>query len=207
MTMTRTAFPFAIGLIAAGLAAAAPAAPATGHGPLPQAEPSGIQVAQIGVTRPGPGVGQQQPGWLNRGGRGMGPGRGMGQGQGMGPGAAAMMANVDANGDGKVQGAEFMAWHDGVFDAMDADGNGALDKDEYMAVQMGPGAGQAMQGPMREQMQAAKAAAFDAADTDGDGVLNRTQFTDMAADAFTGADADGDGALTAGEFGGMHMMR
>ena len=208
MTSTRNALPIAAVLIAAGLGGGAVAAPALGSETARPGQPLGVQVAQMGGgLRRGPDM-NQQPGWARGGGMGQGMGqgmgRGMGRGSGMGPSAGMMMQGIDSDGDGRVSGAEFMAWHDGVFAAMDADGSGTVTKEEFMAVRMGPGAGQ---GPMAEEMQAAEAAAFDRADSDGDGTISADQFTDLAAAEFTAADADGDGALTAGEFGGMHMMR
>lgn len=208
MTSKRNALPIAAALIAAGLGGGALAAPAIDGATVRRAQPLGVEVAQMGGgLRRGPDM-NQQPGWARGGGMGQGMGRGMGTGRGagagMGPGAGMMMQGIDSDADGKVSGGEFMAWHDSVFAAMDADGSGSLTKDEFMAVRMGPGDGQ---GPMAEQMQAAKADAFDSADSDGDGTISADQFADLAAAEFTGADADGDGALTADEFRGMHRMR
>jgi Ca2+-binding EF-hand superfamily protein len=122
----------------------------------------------------------------------------------MGQGMAMRLQGIDANGDGKLQGGELMAWRESVFDAMDADSDDALSKAEFMAVRMGPGADPDRTGPRFEQMQAMKAAEFDAMDTDRDGRISRDQFIDAAAAAFTAADADGDGALTAAEMPRMH---
>lgn len=141
-------------------------------------------------------------------------GGGMRQGQGMGRGMmrggattgqmGAQFGMIDADGNGSVSGAELLAWRDMVFDAMNADGDDALTREEFMAVQMGQGADPSQRGPRYAEMQAAKAAEFDAMDNNGDGTITREQFTDGAAAMFLEADADGDGALTPSEFRGMH---
>lgn len=151
---------------------------------------------------------------MNRGGAGQGMmGQGM-MGQGMnrggsgpGPMMAERIAQIDADGDGRISGAELMDWRETVFAAMDADGDETLTRAEYMAVQLGRGADADRRGPRYEQMQAAKAAEFDAMDQDGDGRISHDQFIDAAAAAFIAADADGDGALSGAEFPMMHAGR
>jgi Ca2+-binding EF-hand superfamily protein len=182
------------------------AATADNPAPVPRADNTSIKFAQMqgGGMRQGQG---------RRQGQGIqGQGQGMSQNQRGGPrqrgGVMAQMgapfSMVDADGNGAVTGAELLEWHDTVFDAMDVDGDDALTREEFMAVQMGPGADPSQRGPRYDEMQAAKAAEFDAMDRDGNGMVTRTQFTDATAARFLGADANQDGALTQTEFRAMH---
>lgn len=111
---------------------------------------------------------------------------------------------LDADGDGLIQEAELVSWRETVFLTMDADGDDALTREEYMAVQLGRGADPEARGPRYEEMQAAKAAEFDTMDDDGDGSVPRDAFMAHAEAQFNEADANGDGALTAAEFAAMH---
>lgn len=167
-------------------------APANDPSALREAPDTPIQLAQMqgGGMGQGRGGGPRQGGGMMRGGM-------MGQ-------MGAQFGTIDADGNGAVSGAELMEWRDMVFDAMDADADDALTRDEYMAVQMGQGADPGQRGPRYEEMQAIKAAEFDAMDDDGNGMVTREQFTDAAAAMFLDADTDGDGALTQTEFRSMH---
>jgi Ca2+-binding EF-hand superfamily protein len=158
--------------------------------PSPRAGNAAIELAQMQVQ------GMRQ-------GRGAGPRSGM-MGGGMTDRMGAQFGMIDADGDGAVTGAELLEWRDMVFDAMDADGDDALTREEFMAVQMGPGADPGQRGPRYDEMQALKAAEFDAMDEDGNGLVTRTQFTDAAAAMFLDADTDEDGALTQTEFRAIH---
>ena len=111
---------------------------------------------------------------------------------------------IDADGDGLVQEAELAAWRETVFLTMDADGDDALAREEYMAVQLGRGADPEVRGPRYDEMQAAKAAEFDVMDDDGDGSVPRDAFIAYAVEQFDEADANDDGALSAPEFRAMH---
>lgn len=115
------------------------------------------------------------------------------------------MEMIDADGDGMIQRAELTDWRETVFDAMDADGDDALGRNEYMAVQLGRGADPENRGPRYVAMQAAKAAEFDAMDAEGDGVVAREAFVAYAGEKFDAADSDGDGALAPAEFQAMHQ--
>jgi Ca2+-binding EF-hand superfamily protein len=114
------------------------------------------------------------------------------------------IAMIDTDGDGLIQQAELETWRETVFLTMDADGDGALTREEYMAVQLGRGADPDARGPRYDQMQAAKAAEFDVMDADGDGSVPRDTFIARAVAQFDEADANGDDALTAPEFRAMH---
>jgi hypothetical protein len=130
-------------------------------------------------------------------------------GQGMAPGRGQMIQErigmIDADGDGLIGRDELSAWRETVFYAMDADGDDALTREEYMAVQFGRGADPDSRGPRYDQMQAAKAAEFEAMDADGDGVVAREPFIAYADRRFDAADANADGALTAPEFRTLHQ--
>jgi hypothetical protein len=133
-------------------------------------------------------------------------GGGMGGG-GMGRAGSPMMERIgmlDADGDGLVQRAELLEFREGVFYAMDADGDEALSREEYMAVQMGRGADPAARGPRFEEMQAQKEAEYDAMGADGDDRVDFDGFMGFAGERFDGADGDGDGALSPMEFRAMH---
>lgn len=65
-----------------------------------------------------------------------------------------------------------------VFGAMDADSDGLVTREEFMAVRMGP----QWEGPRAEAMQARKAERFDAMDADGKGAITLETFRDHAHD-------------------------
>ncbi len=113
-------------------------------------------------------------------------------------GQGGRFADIDANGDGLVSRAEATSNAESVFNAMDADTNGKLTKDEYMSVRMGQqnGANTAMQA----QRQAEKEARFAPMDTNGDGQVSLEEFVAGAANRFKAADANGDGMLTRPEW-------
>ena len=54
---------------------------------------------------------------------------------------------IDADTNGQVSASEAAEWHETVFSAMDADGDGKLDRKEFMAVQFGRGADPEQRGP------------------------------------------------------------
>lgn len=130
--------------------------------------------------------------------------QGQGQGGGRGAGMQERIEMIDMDGDGLIQQAELETWRETVFLTMDADGDDALTREEYMAVQLGRGADPDARGPRYDQMQAAKEAEFDVMDADGDGSVPRDVFIAYAVEQFDEADANGDGALTAPEFRAMH---
>jgi hypothetical protein len=138
------------------------------------------------------GVALAQPQGFGMGfGYGMGPGYGMGMMGQPGRGRSMMM---DANDDGIVSAEEAASAADEVFTAMDADDDGALTKDEYMAVRMGPQLG--YNSERQAAMQKAKEDRFDAMDTDANGSVSKEEFLNAAQAHHAGADADGDGKVT-----------
>ncbi len=127
-----------------------------------------------------------------------------GPGQGRGAGMLERVEMLDTDGDGLLQEAELVSWRETVFLAMDADGDDALSREEYMAIELGRGAAPEARGPRYEEMQAAKAAEFDAMDADGDGSVPRDAFIAFVVTQFQDADTNADGALAATEFRAMH---
>ena len=135
---------------------------------------------------------QQGPGYW--GNWHMGPGMMSGWGSGprmQGYGRAAI---IDLNDDGRISDAEAASAAEDVFLAMDADDNGEITKDEYMAVRMGPGTG--WNSERQAQMQAQKEARYAELDTDGDGKVTKAEFLDTAKAHHAAADDDGDGTVS-----------
>jgi Ca2+-binding EF-hand superfamily protein len=128
------------------------------------------------------------------------PGPGMGGGRGHG----AMISKIDLNGDGMVSAAEHRQWADKVFATMNANGDGKVSREEYLAVHMGrgpgPGANQAQVEAMRQQADARKVERFSAMDTDRDGFATRSEFLAHAERNFAAQDTNKDGKLSASEF-------
>jgi hypothetical protein len=135
-------------------------------------------------------------------GPGHGSGHGWWQGWGMGwmmhpPGRGRHMM-IDANDDGVISAEEAASAADEVFTAMDADDDGSLTKEEYMAVRMGPQRGF---NPERQAaMQERKDARFSEMDADSDGKVSKGEFLDAAQAHHARADTDGDGNVTPWEF-------
>lgn len=131
-------------------------------------------------------------------GPGFGPGFGACAGPAYGPGmmgqpgrGRAMM--MDANDDGAVSAEEAASAADDIFAAMDADGDGMMTKDEYLAVRMGPYRGNSQR---HAAMQQAREARFAAMDSDADGSVSKAEFLAAAQAHHAGADSDGDGKVT-----------
>jgi hypothetical protein len=144
----------------------------------------------------------QGPGMMGPGAGGgpmMGPGQGMGQGMGpgqqppMGPTGDLYATLVDRDQDGTITADEAAAWHEAAFAALDADRDGALGTDEFIAGRMGPGA---QAGGRQERRQAR----FEEMDKTGDGRVTLEEFLDTAAARFQTADRDGDGKVNVWEF-------
>jgi hypothetical protein len=156
----------------------------------------GRQFAQQGQGMMRPGAGQ---------GQGMGQGMGQGQGQGQGQFMMERFGQIDTDGDGKITAAELNAQRESIFYAMDADDSGDLTMEEFMAVRMGPGAGnEGGMGRMEEQRQAAKQAMFAPMDTDGNGKLSMEEWNAGGKTEMSQMDTNGDGVITGDEFGKNH---
>jgi hypothetical protein len=103
-------------------------------------------------------------------------------------------AMIDANEDGVVSGEEAASQADMTFTAMDADDDGSLTLNEFMAVRMGPQLG--YNEDREAAMQARKSARFDPMDADKDGAVSKAEFIAASKAHFDAADADGDGKVT-----------
>jgi hypothetical protein len=126
--------------------------------------------------------------------------------QGQGSGRGGMMVErfqiIDQNEDGVIVADEAAAWHEAVFFAMDADDDGALTMDEYMAVRMGSGGGNNPERMAARHEQ--KATRFAPMDGDGDGVVSQAEFMAGGLARFEAADTNDDGKATVWEFRSQH---
>jgi Ca2+-binding EF-hand superfamily protein len=117
----------------------------------------------------------------------------------MGPGmmnapGRGRFASIDENQDGVVSAEEAASAVDQVFSAMDADDDGILTVEEYLAVRMGPADGR---NPARQAArQAAKEARFGEMDVNDDGSVSKAEFIDGGKAHFEAADTDKDGKVT-----------
>ena len=117
-----------------------------------------------------------------------------------GPGRGAeMFAQLDADGSGTLSLEELQAGPDRRFDAADANGDGALTRDEMLAHAIG-------------RAEASVDRFFAETDLDGDGAITQAERTEardarieerrgqMAERIFDRIDADGNGVISADEF-------
>jgi len=118
--------------------------------------------------------------------------------QGSRPGGGPMMQSrvfdaMDANKDGQVTREEYDAYQAKRFDRFDANKDGKITRDEFMGHDGGPPG----RGGMRD-------AEFKAYDKNGDGVITREEWNAWAAERFAARDKNGDGKLTRDEMGPVH---
>ncbi|HNQ76430.1 MAG TPA: EF-hand domain-containing protein [Pseudothauera hydrothermalis] len=100
---------------------------------------------------------------------------------------ASLFASADANGDGLVSKAEFIAARDARFDVLDTNRDGFLVRDEMAAA--APGLRGRMMLPVM----------FPQFDSNGDGKVSRQEFSAAPAPGFDMADANGDGMVSPAE--------
>jgi Ca2+-binding EF-hand superfamily protein len=131
---------------------------------------------------------------------GWGNGPGGGQGMMMGQGMMGRMAAIDSNNDGVISDDEAAAQVENVYAEMDADDDGELTEEEYMAVRMGFGPGQGRNEARQKQMQERKKARFGEMDADKSGKVSKAEFIAGGKARFLAADADKDGKVTPWEF-------
>lgn len=158
-------------------------------------------VAQARGWGDGPdGCGQRGPGMMGQSG---GPGM-MGQrGGGGGP-----LAMIDADQDGTVTRAEFDTFHGLAFKAMDADGDGQVERQAFLdARTAGPQRnGGNRSGWRAEQRTERMGQRFDVWDADGNGIVTEAEFTTQAEARFQSMDLDGDGQVTGQEMAAQRMF-
>lgn len=141
------------------------------------------------VLAQAPGGGPGTPGT----GPGGGMGGGMGPGAGMGPRSQQMFKALDADGDGAVSKEEFQAGHKdrpGMFTMLDADGDGAVSQEEFV-----------------NRREARRQARFKTLDRDSDGKLTQEEYSEHLAQVFESMDDDDDGKLTMEELRPQRMRR
>jgi hypothetical protein len=112
------------------------------------------------------------------------------------PGRGGMMAGADANHDGRVTRAEFIASRGGRCARMDANRDGALDASE-----------RPQWGRRAQQANAEDAGRPARGDANGDGLISRAEYDGQAARMFDRLDADHDGAISAAEMQAMREAR
>lgn len=127
-----------------------------------------------------------------------GPGKDCGgPGGGRHAGVMRMFDRVDANGDGKVTGAELATFRSERFANADADGNGSISLEEFQTVWM-------------EMTRPRMVDAFQRMDDDGDAAVTDEEFGGRLQRMQSWLDRDGDGAVSREElrgFGGRHGHR
>ncbi len=162
--------------------------------------PAAADDDQQGCPGMGRGAGM---GMMQGQGMGMMQGQGMGMGMGQGRGFMRRFAVIDANDDDRISADEAASQRESVFLAMDADDDGELTEDEYMAVRMGMGEGRNK--ARMEARQAAKKARFAPMDADKSGKVSKVEWMTGGKDRFEAADTDKDGIVTPWEFRSMHQ--
>ena len=106
----------------------------------------------------------------------------------------ALMAQMDADGDGAISRTEMDAAQSKRFASLDADGDGLVSEAEFVDAVKERGRGR-----MAERMSERMAQRFAQTDADGDGFATEAEFTDAGGVRFDRMDADGDGLVTADE--------
>ena len=105
---------------------------------------------------------------------------------------------IDQNDDGTVSAEEASANVEHVFTTMDANEDGVLEMDEFMAVRMGFGRG--WNKARQEARQESKKARFAEMDSDNDGKVSQAEFIEAGRKRYAEADTDKDGKVTPWEF-------
>lgn len=99
---------------------------------------------------------------------------------------SAILAMVDGDKDGKITRAEADAHRDAQFAKFDADNNGSLDENEYLALME----------DFRRQMMLAR---FKRHDVDGDGVISKDEMGTRISHMFERMDRNDDGVIEGDE--------
>ncbi len=106
---------------------------------------------------------------------------------GHGPGGMGMFEDADANRDGKVSKAEFLAASDGRFDDMDFNKDGYLDQSDFEAHRAACEAGKILCGPMARL------------DTNKDGKVSKAEFMNGPRPMFERMDTNKNGVIDQSE--------
>ena len=100
--------------------------------------------------------------------------------------AGAIISRADANGDGNVSKAEFLARRSEAFEDLDADGSGGLTQSEFEFA-------------VSERVKRFSGRAFGKVDTDGNGAISQSEWDQNPPRAFDKLDRNGDGVLSPAE--------
>lgn len=100
--------------------------------------------------------------------------------------AAALIEQADANGDGNISKAEFLARRSDAFRDLDADASGALTELEFELA-------------VAQRMKRFTGRAFAKVDKDGNGVISQAEWDESPPRAFDKLDRNSDGILTPSE--------
>lgn len=100
--------------------------------------------------------------------------------------AGNLIDRADANGDGNVSKAEFLARRSEAFKDLDADGSGGLTQVEFELA-------------VSERMKRFSSRAFSMVDADGNGAISQTEWDQSPPRAFDKLDGNGDGILSPAE--------
>jgi Ca2+-binding EF-hand superfamily protein len=128
--------------------------------------------------------------------------------------AAAMFARMDANGDGQLDQTDRAAKRQErrakMFEGLDADSNGSITRDEFMAFER-PGKGMGKgEGGWKHRMGHRGGGhhgkmMMKMADTNNDGAVSQAEFTASAGKRFDSIDANNDGQITKEERQAHHQ--
>lgn len=100
--------------------------------------------------------------------------------------ASVLISEADANGDGIVSKAEFLARRAQAFQDLDADASGSLSESEFELA-------------ATQRVKRFSGRAFSKADKDGNGVISQTEWDQNPPRAFDKLDKNSDGNLTMAE--------
>lgn len=103
---------------------------------------------------------------------------------------------IDQDTNGMVSADEAAAWHEANFSRMDENGDGKVEKAEFLGAGMGRGT----------QHFNRREARFIAIDDNSDGSITLAEYMADTEQRFAAADTDGDGKVSVWEYRGRHRM-
>ncbi len=113
-----------------------------------------------------------------------------------------MMKMLDANGDHMVTMAEFDAYYNSIFDALDTDKDGSLDAKEWVGIK-GKSKLDLATGGYSHELRSMKMMKM--MDTDGDHKVTKDEFLAYHKKIFESMNKKGDGQITAQEWAGKTL--